>query len=287
MMTMPAAGSRPASGAPPMTPGRWAALAASVPVALALIGWTAFSLVSGLAHASFPVNLTFHVHDGQLAASTGGGSVIVRQDQAAGTTARLAGTVQYNLFRPHLSVTSAGVSLGCRLPTADCALTAVLDVPRDTAVRLASGGGNISAGGIDSGVILHSGGGDVDVWGIGGAADIYTGGGNVTAAGLGGTLRLSTSGGDVNASGLFAPQVTAYSGGGNVTLAFTRAPEDLTIGSSGGDITVILPRGSTRYSISYNASGGDYSATVPTGRQAGHAIRVDSGGGNIRIAEAT
>ena len=32
-----------------MTPGRWLALAVAVPVALALIGWTGFSLVSATA----------------------------------------------------------------------------------------------------------------------------------------------------------------------------------------------------------------------------------------------
>ena len=44
-----------------MTPGRWLALAIGVPVALALIGWTGFSLVTTLGQASFPVNTAIPV----------------------------------------------------------------------------------------------------------------------------------------------------------------------------------------------------------------------------------
>ena len=58
MTTMPATG--PAAAVRParlrMTPGRWVALAIGVPIALALIAWSAFSLVTGIGQASFPVN---------------------------------------------------------------------------------------------------------------------------------------------------------------------------------------------------------------------------------------
>ena len=57
MTTMPATRPRRTSGgALRMTPGRWVALAIGVPFALALIGWSAFSLVAGIGQASFPVN---------------------------------------------------------------------------------------------------------------------------------------------------------------------------------------------------------------------------------------
>ena len=54
-----------------MTPGRWVALAIGVPIALAFIGWTGFSLVASIGQASFPVNATIPVQDGHLVASTG------------------------------------------------------------------------------------------------------------------------------------------------------------------------------------------------------------------------
>ena len=140
--------------------------------------------------------------------------------------------------------------------------------------------------GIDSNVTLNSGGGDVTVSGVGGIVDASTGGGNVTASDLTRTLQFSTDGGDVNGTGLSAPRVTTESGGGNVTLAFTRVPVNLNIISDGGDITILLPHGSTRYAITYNTDGGDYSAPVPVSPSSGHTIDVQSGGGNVSIAES-
>jgi hypothetical protein len=49
----------------------------------------------------------------------------------------------------------------------------------------------------------------------------------------------------------------------------------------------VVPRGSTSYHIKSTLSGGDYSASVPTNDASRHAIQVDSGGGNISIAEAS
>ena len=92
------------AAAPPvalrMTPGRWVALAIGVPIALALIGLSAFSLVAGIGRASFPVITSIPLQDGHLVASTGGGDITVHQDQTRSSTARLTGTVQYSLVRP-------------------------------------------------------------------------------------------------------------------------------------------------------------------------------------------
>ncbi len=297
MTTMPDTGPRPTPGrtsgrtsgaAVRMTPGRWVALAVGVPIALALIGWTGFAAVANLGRASFPVNISIPVRGGHLVSSTGGGDVTVHQDQTRGGTGRLTGTVQYSLIRPRLTISGDSVSLDCRLLTGNCGLSATLDVPLDTAVNLASEGGNMQVNGIGSDVTLNSGGGDVTVSGVGGATDVTTGGGNVTASDLGNIRQFSTDGGDVNGTGLFAPRVNTESGGGNVTLVFTRVPTYLNITSDGGDVSIVLPHGSTAYYITSNAAGGDYSAQVPTttNSRAANTINVDSGGGNISIAES-
>ncbi len=292
MTTMPVAG--PVTGPPRspgalrMTPGRWVALAIGVPVALALIGWSAFSLVVGIGRASFPINTSLPIQDGHLVASTGGGDITVHQDQARSDKAHLTGTVQYSLIRPHLTIDGAGVHLDCRLPTGNCGLSAILDVPLDTAVNLASEGGNMQVNGIERDVTLNSGGGDVTISGVGGIVNASTGGGNVTAIDLRRTLQFSTGGGDVNGNGLSSPQVTTETGGGNVALVFTGVPVYLNITSAGGDISIVLPHGNTHYFIASNTGGGDYSAQVPTttNPKAANTINVQSGGGNISIAQS-
>jgi hypothetical protein len=254
MTTLPTTGpvtsppSRP--GALRMTPGRWVTLAIGVPIALVCIGWSAFSLVASIGQASFPVSAAIPVQNGRLVASTGGGDITVHQGQVSSGTARLTGTVDYSLVRPKFTVSSSGISLQCDVPTGNCGLNATLDVPSHTAVNL------------------------------------NTGGGNVTASDLGGVLDFGTSGGDVDGSGLFSPHVTTDSGGGNVTLMFTAVPDYIKVGSSGGDITIVVPRGNTSYHIKSTPGGGDNSASVPTSTTSSHTIQVDSGGGNINITEA-
>jgi hypothetical protein len=291
MTTAPMTGPVTSPPRPPaalrMTPGRWATLAIGVPIALVLIGWSAFSLVVSIGQASFPVSATIPVQNGRVAASTGGGDITVHQGQLSGGTARLTGKVEYSLVRPKLTVNASGVSLRCAVPTGNCGLDATLDVPSHTAVDLTTGGGNMQVSGIQGNVTLDSAGGEVGISGIGGTADVLSGGGNLTASNLGGVLNFTTSGGEVGGSGLFSPHVTTDSGGGNVTLVFTRVPDYVKIGSSGGEITIVVPSGNASYAITSRASGGAYHASVPTNHGSRHSIQVDSGGGNISITEAS
>jgi len=246
MTTLPTTGpvtSRPRPPTLRMTPGRWITLAIGVPIALAFIGWSAFSLIADIGQASFPVSATIPVEHGRLVASTGGGDITVHQGRVSAGTARLTGTVRYSLVRPRFTVTDSGVSLHCRLPTGNCGLNATLDVPPRTALDLTSGGGNMQVSAIQGNVTLNSG-------------------------------------------GLFSRHVTLSTGGGNVSLVFTQVPDNIRISSSGGDITIVLPHGSTSYAIQSNGGGGDYHASVPTNDASGHKIKLDTGGGNVNIAEA-
>ena len=219
-------------------------------------------------------------------ASTGGGDITVHQDQARSDKAQLIGTVQYSLIRPRLTINGDGLHLDCRFPTGNCGLSATVDVPLNiAAVNLASEGGNMQVNGIDSDLTLNSGGGDVTVSGVGGIVNASTGGGNVTVSDLTRTLQFATDGGDVNGNGLSSLRSPPSPAAGTSPWRSParREPEHH---QRRGDITIVLPHGSTRYAITYNTDGGDYSAPVPVSSSSGHAINVQSGGGNISIAES-
>jgi hypothetical protein len=251
-----------------MTPGRWAALAIGVPVALVLILGGGLSLVSDIGMASFPVSRAIPLGHGRLVADLNGADLTVRTGGASGGAARLTGTVQYSLVRPDFSVSeSTGIDLHCRILLGNCGLNAELSVPPATALDLSSGGGNVQVSGIQSTVTLT------------------TGGGNLSVSDLGGVLKFITSGGDVDGSSLTSPKVTMDTGGGNVSLTFTSPPANLRVTSSGGDITIVVPRGTTEYAIKKSTAGGGYGASVPTNDLAAHKITVDSGGGNVTITE--
>ena len=137
-------------------------------------------------------------------------------------------------------------------------------------------------------VNLTRDGGDVAVSGIPGLAEVSTGGGNLTAGDLAGPLQFTTDGGDINGNDLTAQSLNAGSGGGNVTVVFTRVPANLAISSDGGDITIELPHGRTAYYVTSGSDGGDDNVSVPVSSnpQAANKINVDSGGGNISTMEA-
>jgi len=320
------------SGPPRMTPGRWVALAVAVPVALALIGWTGFSLVASVARGSYPFSYTLPVHDGQVALNVSAGDITVHKAPGS-NTARLTGTVQYGIVRPaineYTTPTRANVNLDCSANiNGNCGMSANLDVPAQTAVTLGSNGGDITASGFSSGMTLSAAGGNVTVSNLAGHLQLDTGGGDLTGNGLTGTLQVGTEGGNINASdwtgtgrstmrldtgggdftvngltgdftvlaeggnvdvnGLTAANSTTNSGGGDVTLAFIQVPQSLTITAEGGNVTVILPPGDTKYDISTpDTAGGN--VTIPgslTAANSPHTITIDSGGGDITVSQS-
>jgi len=286
-VTGPVTGPPQAPGRLRMTPGRWIALAIGVPVALVLIIGNAFSLVTDIGMASYHVDRAIPLDHGRLVASTGGGDLTVRQSASSDGQARLTGTVQYSLVRPDVTVDGTGITVHCRLFTGNCGLNATFGVPPGTALHLDSGGGNMQVGGIQSTVTLTSSGGDVSLADSGSAATVDSGGGNLSISRLGGILKLTTSGGDVDGGDLTSPKVTTDSGGGNVALTFTKVPANIHVISSGGDVTIVLPRGATQYAVSVVTEGGDYtpSPSVSVNQAAASRISVDSGGGNVSITE--
>jgi hypothetical protein len=325
---VPAAGAQGPSGALRMTTGRWVALAVGVPVALALIGWTGFSLITTVARGSYPFSYTLPVDDGQVAVNINAGNVTVREAPGS-STARLTGIVQYGLVRPGISenTTPTGVNIGMNCDGIDtnCDMNSSLDVPARTAVTLWSNGGDVAASGFSSGMTLSAGGGNVAATNLAGDLQLDTGGGDLSANGLTGTINVGTEGGNVNASdwtgtgiirvdtgggdlsangltgnfqlaaeggnvdvgGMNSGSVNLDSGGGDVTLVFAQAPQNLFISAEGGNVTVILPPGKTTYGLSLpDTQGGNvsYPSSLVSSKSADK-ITIDSGGGDITISQ--
>jgi hypothetical protein len=324
MTLTPTAGAPRASGNLRMTPGRWVAVALAVPVAIALIGWTGFSLVTAIARASYPFSYPVEVHNGQAAVNLNEGNVTLRQ--AFGASARLTGTVQYGLVRPDIaeSTTAGGTNVGisCDGIASDCGMDATLVVPARTAVSLASyggdvaisdwsghlalstGGGNVNAGNLAGTVQIVTSGGDVTASAVTGTVQISTQDGNINAADLAGTVRLDTGGGDLTTNGLSgnvqistqdgnvngdsvsAPQLTVDSGGGDVTLVFSQPPTNLQITAEDGNINLVLPPGATKYDISTPDTDGGNVNYPPSlySSTSQRVINLNSGGGDISIS---
>jgi len=282
----------PATRPLPLTPARRAILAVGVPAAAALIGWAGFTIVAAVGTGSYPVHDTIPLPDDHLTMSLDGGNLTLQGGAATGV-ARLTGTVYYSLVRPdvHLdgdqSAGASHIAFGCAVSIGNCGLNATVDVPASTAVTISTGGGNLSATNLTSNISLSTGGGNLTATAITGDASLHTGGGDLDAAQLTGDVDFSTGGGNITATIIDARQATANSGGGDIEIVFTRVPQNVQVGTDGGDVTIVVPPGTASYDVTTSLGGGNLTDSVPQNSLSPNKITASSGGGDITIEQSS
>jgi hypothetical protein len=264
---MAATTSPPTTAPLPLTRHRRAALLIGVPVCLALVAYTGLDLVAVFGEGSRPVGGTAPAATRALTVTSPGGQLTIKP--AASGQARLAGTARYSLIGSTLSEHTAGgttaMDYHCVLPVGDCGLDATVSVPAAMPVSANVGGGNVTVTGTTGPVTLSSGGGDL------------------SADHTAGPLTLNTSGGNIQAADVSSASVTASTGGGNIEIVFTGVPRDVHVSTSGGNVTLILPRGATSYHVTTSTGGGDVTDRLPYSASSSQVITATSGGGNITL----
>ena len=253
----------------PVTRGRRTALIIGVPFCLALVALTGLSLVANLGVGHYPVSYTVSAGIRSLAVNTSGGQILIRQAPAGRAT--INGTAKYSIVRSALTERTTGrvttVGYRCPMPFGDCELDATVDDPAALPVTASVAGGNATVTGTTAAVSVSSGGGDI------------------TAIRTAGPLKLNTSGGNIQASDVTSATVKATSGGGDIEIVFASVPQDVTVSTSGGNITVVLPPGNAQYRVTAHTDGGNTSYPIPTSPSSTHVITATSGGGDITIRQ--
>lgn len=143
--------------------------------------------------------------------------------------------------------------------------------------------------------------GDINVTGLTGPIQLNDQFGNINSSRLDGSTRLVDNSGDINVSGatgdtwlqdaygnitvtgLAAATATAANTSGDITLRFTTVPKRVTVTDSFGNVTLILPAGSTAYQVHTHNSFGSTSVSVAQNPASAHVIRVNNNSGDIRI----
>jgi hypothetical protein len=291
----------------PMTRARRAALVIGVPVCLLLIAGTGLNLVATFGEGRYPVDYTVPASSKSLNVTLAGGQVAIRQTAASQAT--LTGTARYSLVRSKLTERTTGngtsVAYRCAIPVGDCGLDATVSVPAALPVSADTDGGNAAVTGTTGQVTLSSGGGSIAADHTAGPLKLSTSGGNIQATAVtSATLTATTGGGDINATavkssaisattsggniqarGISAVTVTATSGGGDIEIDFTSVPQGVQVGTSGGNITLVLPPGDTRYHVTAHTAGGEVTDSLPQNSSSKNVITATSGGGNISIRQ--
>jgi hypothetical protein len=291
----------------PLTRGRTAALVIGAPVCLLLVAYTGFDLVAMLGEGRYPVNYAVPASAKSLNVTMAGGQVTIRQ--TATSQATLTGTARYSLVRSKLTeqTTGSGTTVGyhCSIPVGDCGLDATIDVPAALPVSAATDGGNATVTGTTGQVTLSSGGGNIAADHAAGPLKLTTSGGNIQATAVtsptlttstgGGditattvrshAISAATSGGNIEATGISAATFTATSGGGDIEIDFISVPQGVQVDTSGGNITLVLPRGDAKYHVAAHTDGGQVSDSLLEDISSKNVITATSGGGDITIRQ--
>jgi hypothetical protein len=177
-----------------------------------------------------------------------------------------------------------------------------LEVPRGYPVALRTSGGRIDVRDLNAEVRARTSGGSVAVQNISGTVNAHTSGGGIEAERLNGPARLTTSGGGIDVTDSMGELYVSTSGGsihirnedgrvhahtsGGGIRAELRANRGITLTTSGGSITLLLPR-DAHASLAATTSGGRVTSDFPLSTSqivAGNDLRGTIGGGGPPIS---
>lgn len=153
-----------------------------------------------------------------------------------------------------------------------------VQVPRDYPVDVRTSGGGLDMRGLNASVHAKTSGGGIALQNLAGTVNVHTSGGGIRAERLNGPAELSTSGGPIDVAystgdldlrtsggGIRIQdddgKVDARTSGGGIR-AELRSNRGVSLGTSGGSITLLLPQ-DARGSIDARTSGGGISSDFP------------------------
>ena len=207
------------------SPGRVALVVLGTIVTVGLIGIFAFMILLTAAQHSFSTTVRYtNIHT--LVVRSGAGGVTLTQAPAGGALVVSARETE-SLFSPKVSQRLAGdgtLSLTASCPgRLHCSVDYVVSVPRDVAIKVSSGFGEIKATGLSS-----------------------------TSS-----IQLGTTAGGIQATGLSAPAVRLSTGLGDLTATLAQAARRLTASTVAGGLRLTVP--DTSYAVHVSSGVGHVS----------------------------
>lgn len=149
-------------------------------------------------------------------------------------------------------------------------------VPREMSAKFQSSGGSIAIDGLNGRQDIASSGGSIQVINSSGQVktqssggsfrvenfkgnvDVKTSGGSIKVNQLTGDLMIGSSGGSVNLEEI-AGSIVVNSSGGSVRAQLSKLEKELTLKSSGGSITAVVPKG---FGLNLDLSGGRVNSSL-------------------------
>lgn len=149
--------------------------------------------------------------------------------------------------------------------SARCKLNLKFKVPKQLALQLTAGAGNISVKGTNGSIQVNAGSGNTLI--------------NATVT----QLESRIGSGYINASGL-AGNAKVISGSGRVKLAYATVPNEgeLTVQTGSGDVEIILPKDS-KVVTNYLTATGETHSDISNAKDAQFKVNVRTGSGDLSM----
>jgi len=156
----------------------------------------------------------------------------------------------------------------------------------DGQTRISTSGGDIEIARLNGDLDAKTSGGYIHLDDIVGKVLARTSSGNVIARGVRGDSELKTSGGDIRAT--IDGKITAHTSGGDVTAELVGENRGISVSSSGGDLTVRIPK-NTKGELNAATSGGSVRTELPvtTTEMGDHKLTGSLNGGGSPIYART
>jgi hypothetical protein len=269
-----------------MNTGRRVALAIGVPLALVLIGWLAINEIAWAGQGSYPVRLTIPMNSGVASIAVDSGDLHV--GPGTGHAVHVTGTARYSLVRSTVTWTSdaSGVSVRsrCLFPAGSCGFDSRVTVPSSARATVRDDSGDVTVQGLTGPVSIHVDSGGIQATGLSGVVSISDDSGDIIGSALDGPrVVIADNSGGIDIVGLASLNVSVSNDSGDITLTFTKVPDAVRVVDNSGDITVVLPRGSTAYNVTAETSSGQRTVSVPTNPSSRHVITVLNDSGDVTV----
>lgn len=269
----------------PLRPARRWVLGIGVVLSLAAILWGVLVMINLLGRTTETTTTTLPTTRPLLTVSSSGGSIRIAGGDV--TEVRVTTTVTYGLGKPRLiqNADPNGLTLDIACPwwSLQCSSAYDIVVPPGFEVRAESSGGSITVRDLTGRLEAHSSGGSITGSDLGGAVRADSSGGSVKLDRASGPLDLHSSGGSVTGTDLRGAEAIADSSGGNVRLRFAVPPERVSADTSGGSVTLELPRVDGGYDVQASADGGGENVQLPTDPTSERKILARSSGGSVTV----
>ena len=114
------------------------------------------------------------------------------------------------------------------------------------------------------------------------AVTVRTGSGDVGLEGALGDVTFDAGSGDVEGDGLAAENLKGTTGSGSIDIELAQAPSAMDLGAGSGDVTVVVPPG-TSYATSIETGSGDENVDIATDPSSADRIHVKTGSGDVDL----